>query len=186
MDDVMKPVRMIKNSFKGWLPKESGITCSHKLSKSHWKRPVWMVAILLVIILAFSTSFVLFSSVMYGEFIRYINSPNEITSFSFRGTSNMTTPKVGDVFEITINVTWFCPPTLEFEQKIVTLIDPYHENNCRLIGGNNTVQCSAYEREAQITYLLEVIDDNLETFMMPYPFTAAYVDGVELQFGPKR
>jgi hypothetical protein len=141
-----------------------------------------IILLLLVLALVLSTAFTFFSSEVYGAFIRS-NPQNDITSFGFHRSTNMTTPKAGDVFEITINATWFCPPS-EFERRI-ELIDPYPENNCRIIDGNNAVQCIGYDGEAQITYLLEVIDDNPDTFMLADPFTAVYIDGAELQFRSK-
>jgi hypothetical protein len=134
---------------------------------------------MLVIVLVFSIVFTLFFWSNYGVFLGSAGFPNGPASFVFSKTSNMTTPKMGDVFEISVNVTWRCYGSSQVEQ-IVELVDPYPEDNCRLIGGNNVIQCSGYDEKAKITYLLEVIDDNPETFMLSNPFTATYVDGTEV------
>jgi hypothetical protein len=178
----MTSAKLLKNSFRGWLPQETSAKGSQNLSNSRWKRPVWMITVILVITLVFSITFTLFSSAVSDTnmAIRYTNAQNDLVYLGCSKISNMTVPKVGDVFEVAVNVTWLCSELSEFERK-VELIDPYPENNCRLIDGNNVVHCSGNGGEAQIMYLLEVIDDNSETFMLSNPFTAIYIDGIEIQ-----
>ncbi|MCL2173292.1 MAG: hypothetical protein FWB84_06625 [Candidatus Bathyarchaeota archaeon] len=172
--------KMLKSSLRGWLPQELGTTGSQRLSNSRWKSPIWIIATVLVIVLASFTIFMLFSSEVSngGVSISRASAQNGLSSFDFSKISNMTTPKVGDVFEVSVSVQWVCSDFSQFWRR-VEIVDPYPVNNCRLISGNNVVRCSGYDGKAQITYLLEVIDDNPETFMMSDPLTALYIDGID-------
>jgi hypothetical protein len=171
--------KVIKNGLRGWLPQESGTT-SKSLSNSRWKCPIWIITTLLVIVLVLFSIFSLFSSKVSDDGVLFLraSSQNGLSSFDICKTSNMTTPRVGDVFEVSASVQWFCSGSSGFERR-VEIVDPYPVDNCRLIYGNNVVQCSGCDGGAKITYLLEVVDDNLETFMLSDPLTALYIDDAD-------
>jgi hypothetical protein len=174
----MALVKMLENSLRGWLPQESGTTGSQRVSISRWKRPIWVITAVLVIVLASFTTFTLFSSEDDGVSISRVSAQTGLSSFEFSKTSNMTMPKVGDVFEVSVSVQWVCSGVSQFGRR-VEMVDPYPVNNCRLISGSNAVSCRGFDGGAKITYLLEVVDDDLETFMLSDPLPSLYIDGTD-------
>jgi len=163
----------ITKSIRGWLPKEPLNTYASKASKPRWRKPHWIALTSIVIVgLAFATYTGL------QTYLRYSNPQLDVTASYYEKTLNCSTANVGNIVEVNVQVVWHGYVIPEFKRE-VKIIDPYPENNFKLVGGNNTYGYKGYGGGGDhFTYLLEVISDSAVPVELPRP--RLYLDGSEI------
>jgi hypothetical protein len=161
-----------KDQIRGWIPNDSNLTYSIKVSKPRWRKPTWIAFTLVAMI---ALSFVAFAGVQ--TYIRYSNPQADVTASYYEKSLNCTTANVGDIVEVNVLVDWHGYVIPEFKREI-TIVDPYFESNFEFVGGNNTYRYSGYGGGDQFTYLLKVIGNNTQSIELPKP--RLYLDGSEI------
>lgn len=168
----MKKRQSLKHRILGWIPKEPIAAYAGKTLKHRWKKPAW-IALTLVAVVALS----FFAYRGLQIYINYSNPQADVTASYFEKSLNCSAANVGDVVEVKTRVYWHGHVLPEFQRQ-VNIIDSFPENNFELISGNNTRQYNGSGGGDQFTYLLKVIDADVESVELPKP--RLYLDGSEI------
>ena len=163
----------LKNRIRGWLPKEPITAYASKASKPRWRKPYWIAFTLVSVIVLSSIIFV-----GARTYMRFSNPQEDITASYYEKTLNSTIASVGDTVEVKVLVYWHGYVIPEFKRE-VKIVDPFSENNFKLIGGNNTYfEPSGYGGSYQLKYLLKVIGEQTTTMELPKP--RLYLDNFDI------
>lgn len=146
---------------EGWFPKET--VYAMKPSQPRWRERRWVaVAFISVILLAF---FIYSGAEII---IRYSNPVSDVAASYFETFVNRTNANVGEIVEVKVLVGWHGYIFPEFLRH-VEIVSPFPESNFRLVSGSNTQQYIGYGGGTQLSYSLEVINENLSVINLPNP-----------------